>query len=129
MTRLALSILVLCAGCASVPDERSIAGSWGGTHVGMQVTAAGGTLDYDCANGTIHGFSIMPDGTFSAVGTHTPAAGGPERVGEVRPVFRARYSGSISGSRMTLRGRLENGVELGPFTLRRGAEPILMRCL
>ena len=95
----------------------------------MQVTPAGGTLDYDCASGTIHGFSTLPDGTFSAAGTHTPAAGGPERVGEVRPTFRARYSGSVSGDWMTLRGRLENGVELGPFTLRRGAEPILMHCL
>ena len=129
MKRLALFVLLLCAGCTSVPDQRSVVGHWGGRHVGMEVTPTGGTLEYDCASGSIHGFSIMPDGTFSAAGTHTPAAGGPEQVGEVRPTFRARYSGSLSGDRMTLRGRLENGVELGPFSLRKGAEPILMRCL
>ena len=125
----ALLLLVGAAGCASVPEPRSLAGSWGGTHVGAQLSPSGGTLDYDCASGTIHGLSVMPNGSFSAIGRHMPAAGGPERAGEVRPTFAARYSGRIDGDRMTLAGRLENGVELGPFTLRRGAEPILFRCL
>ena len=30
---------------------------------------------------------------------------------------------------MTLQARVENGVALGPFTLVKGAEPIIMRCL
>jgi hypothetical protein len=30
---------------------------------------------------------------------------------------------------MTLQGELENGVVLGPFTLVRGAEAIIFRCL
>ena len=121
--------LLLVAACTSVPDPQSLAGRWGGTHVGLDLGAAGGTLEYDCASGTIGPLAVSAGGSFVAQGTHTPAAGGPERVGEVRPTFAASYRGMISGNRMSLRASLENGVELGPFTLRRGAEPVIMRCL
>ena len=70
-----------------------------------------------------------PDGTFTADGTHTPGWGGPEIQGQVMPTFRVRYSGRSRGEIMSLQGRVENGVLLGPFTLRRGAEPIIFRCL
>ena len=124
-----IPLLLLVASCASLPPAPPVAGEWGGTHVGLRLGADSGTLDYDCASGTLHGLSIAPDGTFSAAGTHSPAAGGPERAGHLRPSFRARYSGRIDGDRMTLGAKLENGVELGPFTLRRGAEPTIFRCL
>ena len=120
---------LLLADCATVPDAASLAGSWGGAHVGLQLTATGGTLDYDCATGTIGPLAFAEDGSFSAIGTHSPAAGGPDRVGEVRPSFAAIYQGRVAGDRIRLAGRFQNGVELGPFTLRRGAEPVLFRCL
>ena len=47
----------------------------------------------------------------------------------MRPSFAARFSGSVRGERMTLQGRVENGVLLGPFMLRRDAEPIIFHCL
>jgi hypothetical protein len=127
----ALLIGVALGACASVPASGGpLTGEWGGEHVGLKLSEAGGTLDYDCAAGTIDD-PVMPrrDGTFEAGGRHTPGTGGPERVGEVRPAYRARYSGSVRGNRMILEGRVENGVALGPFTLVRGAEPIIMRCL
>ena len=131
--RLALLLPALAAlsACATVPQPAGpLTGDWGGTHVGLKLNAAGGTLDYDCAAGTIDGPVVMqPDGTLDAIGMHTPGWGGPERVGEVRPSYRTRYSGSVRGDRMILQGRVENGVLLGPFTLVRGAEPVLMRCL
>ena len=73
--------------------------------------------------------SPRADGTFEANGRYTPGTGGPEREGEVRPSYPVRYRGTVRGARMTLRGELENGVVLGPFTLVRGAEPIIFRCL
>lgn len=126
-----LPALAALTACATVPQPPGpLTGDWGGTHVGLRLTAAGGVLDYDCAAGTIHEPVILrPNGSFHAVGRHTPAAGGPERVGEVRPSYRTRYSGSVRGERMILQGRVENGVLLGPFTLVRGAEPVIMRCL
>lgn len=125
------ALLLLVAGCASVPPAGvPLTGRWGGEHVGLDLAPSGGTLEYDCAAGRIDGPVLpRPDRTFQAAGTHTPGTGGPERAGVVRPSHAARYDGSVRGDRMTLRVRGENGVLLGPFTLRRGVEPVLMRCL
>lgn len=127
----ALLMLLFAAGCASVPPAGiPLTGSWGGEHVGLELTPTGGTADYDCAAGRIEG-PLLPraDGSFQASGTHTPGTGGPERIGVVPPSYAARYEGSVRGDRMTLLVRVENGILVGPFTLRRGAQPILMRCL
>ena len=129
--RLPLIAATALAGCASLPPAGvPLTGEWGGRHVGLRLDEASGRLDYDCAAGTIDG-PLVPrrDGSFEALGSHTPGTGGPERVGEVRPSYRARYRGTVRGTRMTLQARVENGVALGPFTLERGTEPILMRCL
>ena len=125
-----LGAALILVGCASVPGPGvPLTGEWGGTHVGLKLGATGGTLDYDCAAGTIAPVVPRADGRFEAEGLHTPGTGGPEREGEVRPSYRARYWGAVRGDRMSLQGRLENGVELGPFALERGAEPIIFRCL
>ena len=132
MIRAAASLIAIAlAACASVtPSGGPLTGEWGGEHVGLKLTETGGTLDYDCAAGTIdEPLVVRRDGSFEASGTHTPALGGPERVGEVRPTYRARYTGAVRGQRMTLAARVENGVALSPFTLVRGAEPVIMRCL
>ena len=124
-------LLLALAGCASIPPaDVPLIGRWGGPHIGLELTSDGGTLDYDCAAGRIEG-PVLPrgDGTFEAQGKHTPSTGGPERVGEVRPTYEALYGGTVRGDRMTLLVRVENGVLIGPLTLRRGAEPVLFRCL
>ena len=125
-----LALAAALSACASVPTARGpVTGDWGGTHVGLKLGPAGGVLDYDCAAGTIDGPVVLQSGgSFHAIGMHTPAAGGPERLGEVRPSYRTRYSGAVRGDRMTLQARVENGMLLGPFTLVRGAEPVIMRC-
>lgn len=131
MRAAAAAAMLLLGGCASVPPMGvPLTGQWGGRHVGLSLTPAGGTVDYDCAAGTIDA-PLIParDGSFSTEGRHTPGTGGPERIGEVPPSYRARYSGRVRGDRLTLTVRVENGVLIGPYELRRGAEPILMRCL
>lgn len=127
----ALFPLALLASCAAVPPAGApLTGRWGGNHVGLTLDTNGGTLEYDCAAGEIAG-PLVPrgDGTFAAIGTHSPGHGGPERVGEVHPSFPARYAGTVRGDRMTMTVKVQNGVLIGPHTLRRGAEPMLMRCL
>ena len=130
MSWIAVLGLLALAGCATTTADRSLVGRWGGQHVGLELGETNGRIDYDCAAGTIDG-PIIPrgDGNFEALGTHIPGHGGPDRVGEIRAAYRTRYSGVVKGDRMTLRARMENGALLGPFTLRRGAEPMLMRCL
>jgi hypothetical protein len=97
----------------------------------MRVTAAGASLEYDCADGVIDE-PLRPDGEgrFTATGFHTPGHGGPMREGEILPAFRARYDGRVIGEQMTLRVTMtETGVELGSFDLRRGSSGLLVRCL
>ena len=96
----------------------------------LNLTATGGELEYDCAVGVIAGaLKVRRNGAFVATGTHTPSRGGPVFQGQVLPSYHIRYRGRVRGNEMSLTGRVENGVLLGPFTLRRGAEPNLVRCL
>lgn len=125
----AVAIALALAGCASTGPPLALDGQWGGRGVGLVIEVGVGRLDYDCASGTIEAIVTTDDGRFAATGTHVPGQGGPERVGEVRPSFRATYSGTLRGGRMTLGATVENGTRLGPFTLVRGAEPLLLRCL
>jgi hypothetical protein len=97
----------------------------------MDVSSAGARLEYDCAEGVIEE-PLRPDaeGRFTAAGTHTPGHGGPIRVGEVLPAFRARYDGRVDGEEMRLLVTLtETGAMLGTFELRRGNSGLLTRCL
>lgn len=112
-------------------DSGIITGSWGGRHVGLMLGPLGGTLDYDCASGTIDS-PVRPDrgGHFAAVGRHTPGQGGPEREGQQAQSWPATYSGRLRGDEMTLSVRVEQtGIEIGPLRLGRNAEPIIFRCL
>ena len=129
MKRAAAAIALGLAGCASTGPPPTLDGSWGGRGVGLVIESGAGRLDSDCASGTIAAFVATADGRFTASGTHVPGQGGPERAGEVRPSYRATYSGQVRGGRMTLGAAVDNGTRLGPFTLARGAEPLLLRCL
>ena len=133
--RLVLAILAATVACrTAVPgrfDGQPITGAWGGTHVGLVLGEDGGTLEYDCASGSIRGpLRLDASGSFAAIGTHVPRQGGPEIEGREPPRLPAEYSGTVRRERMTLRVRIPStGVEIGPLTLRRGAEPILFHCL
>lgn len=121
---------VLLAGCETLPGEPvTLSGPWGGEHIGLVLEGAIGTIEYDCASGTIDEVLLARDGPFTAKGTHRTGQGGPVRVGQIFRSQRATYSGTVEKDRMTLNVRLEDGSALGPFTLVRGAPPQLTRCL
>ena len=120
--------LSACAALALSPTN--ITGQWGGPHVSLLVEGGLGTIEYDCASGTIDTLVIpATDGSFAATGTHRPGQGGPIRVGQIFISYRATYSGTITKDQMTLSGRLEDGTTIGPFSLVRGSQGQLMRCL
>ena len=132
MRRFAILFAAMVAGCATPgATERPLAGPWGGQHVGLDMGEANGRLDYDCAAGTIDQPLITdPAGRFAAVGTHTPGQGGPDRIDYAPPSYPARYNGSVRGDVMTLVVDVAAiNARIGPYTLRRGVEPILLRCL
>lgn len=130
MIRAALLAVVALGACTSMSAPgRPVTGEWGGPHIGLVLDDAGGRIDYDCAAGTIEPVVPAPDGRFVAAGTHTPGMGGPDVQGQAVTTLRAQFGGRVRGNRMTLHGRVENGVVLGPFTLTRGAEAGILRCL
>nr|WP_166177390.1 hypothetical protein [Altererythrobacter segetis] len=119
------------AGCVTPVASSPLGGSWGGRGVGLTLDAGGGRLEYDCAAGTIEG-PVLPDaaGRFVAGGAHSPGHGGPERIDRPPESLPARYSGTVHGGEMRLEVDVPSrGLHLGPFTLRRGAQPVLLRCL
>lgn len=132
--RSALPLLatLLIAGCAGAALRVPVTGQWGGEHVGLLLNSGGGgALEYDCASGSIDG-PVVTDaaGRFSVVGTHSPGHGGPDRIGDDPPRFPATIAGIVRGDVMTVVVDVAAIAQrLGPFTLRRGAAPNLMRCL
>ena len=129
--RTLLAFASVLGACATPLPAGPVTGGWGGEHVGLTLTSTGGRLEYDCAAGTIAGPVIRaPDGSFAADGTHTPGQGGPDRIDYVPPSYPARYTGKVSRETMTLRVSVPSrDLTLGPFRLRRGAEPRILRCL
>jgi hypothetical protein len=124
--------LVLSAACqAAAPSGATLTGSWGGEHVGIELHAGGGTLEYDCATGAIdEPIRLDGSGAFRAHGTHSPGHGGPDHVGEEPPRLPSEYHGRVRGDRMTLNVRVPSSdLTLGPYTLFRGAPPQILRCL
>ena len=126
---LALAAPFLLSACAAIPQKPVfLTGQWGGPHIGLLIEGGIGTVEFDCAGGTID-TNLPAGGTFSAAGTYRAGQGGPVRVGQIFTSQRATYSGSVDGDQMALSVRLEDGTAIGPFTLTRGLPGQLTRCL
>ena len=120
-------------GCGSAGvtsnDGTPVVGSWGGLHAGLSLTAAGGTITYDCAHGGLTAPVVLDrTGSFDVAGVHVPDHGGPVRIGEIPDSLPARYIGQVGRGRMTLRV-LVGADTLGPFDLQLDVQPQLFRCL
>ncbi len=123
--------LLFAAACADPPTSADLVGEWGGEHIALTVTAAGATLEYDCASGTMDE-PLLPDesGRFEARGTFVPGKGGPVIEGGEPERYPALHQGTADGETMTLRvTRLDTGESVGTFFLALGAPPRVYRCL
>ncbi len=105
-------------------------GSWGGEHIGLEVTDEGGTVEYDCAHGTIDRKIVLDArGRFHVSGTHFREHGGPVRKGEQTDTHPAQYTGQIVGDKMTLTVvEVDTGAIVGVFNLVRGQQPRITKC-
>jgi hypothetical protein len=132
--RLTSAVVLLGAARATCPEatpERVPDGNWGGEHVGMVVTDTGATLEYDCAEGRVTGpLRLESDGSFTWVGTHYPGHGGPIRIDEPANAHPARYTGHATSTtvQMTLEVLDMPGTVM-TFTMKRGADPHVFKCL
>ena len=87
-----------CAPTSPLLRDASVTGAWGGEHVRLQLTPAGGAIDYDCAHGSLAG-PLRTDGEarFVTTGFHVREHGGPIREGEPIDSVPATYLGSVVG--------------------------------
>ena len=108
---LAAGVILVLAGCGGGGGSDGIApisivpsGSFGGTNIGLAVTAAGGTLQFPCgSSGTITSpLSLDATGHFSATGTVIPITGGAQPVGSTPKSYAATFTGTTDGKNVTL---------------------------
>jgi hypothetical protein len=126
-----IALLTACSVVIAGPGVFIIIGDWGGEHVQLELEEAGGTLEYDCAHGTIDpGWALTDDGEFSGTGDHVIEHGGPVREGEILPARPASYDGTVAGDFMSLTVTLSDSAQvIGTFQLQRGSDGQLTRCL
>lgn len=102
---------------------------WGGEHVQLELTKAGGKLQFDCATGTIaRPLTVDSQGRFRAGGTYTRETPGPT-TREGNAAANATYSGSIVGGTMRLHIVAGTNKEVvGDFGLIRGESGRVIKC-
>lgn len=120
-----LVLLTALRLASAIPD-----GSWGGEHVTLEASEKGAALNFDCAHGSMPApLTLGADGKFRIRGIFVREHGGPIRKGEARNSEDAVYSGTISGSKMTLSIELTRDHSLaGSFELELGSPGRLMKC-
>lgn len=126
------ALLMVLGGCGTTtaPDAVILTGSWGGDHAVLDITATMASIEFDCAHGTLPVPLMLNRGGFDVTGDFVQEHGGPIRSDETVDRQPARYSGTVSGSRMTLLVRLTaTGQDLGTFTLTRGVSGRVFKCL
>ena len=105
--------------------------SWGGEHVRADVEKDSVSFEFDCARGASDG-PLTPgaDGRFDLEGFFITERGAPMRAVQEEPRKSARYRGRIKGETMTLSVTLtEGGENIGTFTLTRGEDARLTKCM
>ena len=108
----------------------ALEGRWGGDRLQLVLNASGGRVQMDCASGTIAG-PLKPDaaGGFAATGTFEQHRPGPQRADDAQAAAKARYTGEVKDSAMTLTIEAEGAAAPQVFHLRRGEAVKMVRCL
>lgn len=110
--------------------QRIPPGNWGGEHISLQVTESGGSVEFDCAHGTLEQKIVLDaQGRFEVAGTYEEEHGGPVRAGRAARSYLVRYAGQVKAGALTLKiRRRDNRKLIGTFTLKQGAEAFLVKC-
>ena len=125
-----MAALILILTLMTGIDPNQPASTWGGEHIGLELTAQGGRLEFDCAHGELDE-KLVPSarGRFKVSGTYVEERGGPVRQSESGRGIRVFYAGQIRGEimKLTIRRR-DNDRLIGSFTLVKGREPEIVKC-
>jgi hypothetical protein len=111
-------------------QSRLATGSWGGEHVGLDVTAQGGTLEFDCAHGSFKGRpKLDAQGKFVVIGTYEAEHGGPVRADETPNPLKVEYVGVVKNGKLRLSVRRVGAKRaIVAFNLVHGQEAMLFKC-
>ena len=127
----ALAVSIVACGGSPAGPSAPLTGQWGGDHVSLTLTDAGGGAEFDCAHGAIAG-ALTADAAhaFRVSGTFVREHGGPIAIGETPDVHPAVYSGSATDGTMQLTVTLtDSNAVVGTFTLVRSAPGRVVKCL
>ena len=105
-------------------------GDWGGDGIRFVIGANSASVELACSSGEIPG-KIYTDkeGSFATDGTFKKQHPGPTRRDEPPPAD-ARYTGEVSGDKMSLRITLaSDGSLVGEYALEKGRNSRIVRCL
>lgn len=130
MRALPLLLVVACAAGPGAPSglDRVPKGEWGGEHVRLTVEDNGGTIEFDCAHGSLdEPLALDGSGRFDVKGSLV-AEGGPTQKDETGNARPARYRGESDGRLMSLEVTLEGGESAGKFSLVKGGPARLIKC-
>lgn len=105
-------------------------GAWAGKHISLEITANGGSVEFDCAHGTIEGkIKLDRQGQFSVKGTYVEEHSGPVRQSDKADSYAVLYTGQVKAEKMKLTiKRADNKKLVGTFTLARGQEAFIVKC-
>jgi hypothetical protein len=120
-----------CSGSPSTASSTAPEGTWGGAHLALTVGAAASHLEFDCAHGDIPSpFALDSASAFDLRGTFVREHGGPVRPGEQPDSHPAAFTGTVSGTRMTMTVRTSDTNEtIGAFSLVHGSPGDIVKCL
>jgi len=107
--------------------DRVPVGDWGGEHVRLTVSDASGSIEFDCAHGTLDAPLQVDDGGRFEVPGSFVREGGPVVPGR-EDRQNVRYAGKTDGRSLDLEIVREDGERLGPFRLKLGERPKLFKC-
>lgn len=132
---LSLALLLTFASCGqaspSDPGPRAVAnGTWGTARALLTVESSGARLELDCGYAEVTGALTLDDaGRFDKMGTFVREHGGPIVQNEPLDSHPARFSGSVTGRKLTLKVTPTDGVEgPGTFELTLGEPAQLVKC-
>lgn len=126
----AIVVLIAAYGASSQRTTPVAKGDWGATGVSVNVSDAGASIEFDCANATItKQLRVKRDGSFAAYGNFMRSGPGPVRIGDDdkgRPVvFKGKVKHKTMAFRMT---DAKTGESLGDYTVTQGRSSRLHRC-
>jgi hypothetical protein len=104
-------------------------GVWGGSHIRFEASDGGAEIEFDCARASVMSRIVVDAaGRFDADATYYQESGARPVMDETPHGYPVRLTGRVGGSLMSLT-IMRGGESLGTFSLARGREPRLTKCM